>query len=178
MGKLTHLTGGRYGKLWTEEELDLLHFCIFSGASLHTTALTLERPVAGLISKACMLRWLTVVADYGSIPHTYLINPRYRDRALSCFSEDMCRMRISKFHQPPQEAIMAEKEKNIETLVMIQGENAANKTDTQLYALIGTLEGQIKKLEAIENKPKKLEKAIASLRDDIAKIVAYVDSRE
>ena len=67
--------------------------------------------------------------------------------------------------------------KNIEKITLIGGENAANKTDGEIFDLIGKLEGQIKHLGSIEHKPNKLGARIDALNKDIADLVEYVDSR-
>ena len=69
-------------------------------------------------------------------------------------------------------------EKTIETLVLIQGQNAAELNDKQIFALIGKLENEAKRMGEITNKPKKLVAAIEQIQADIAKLVEYVDTRE
>lgn len=65
----------------------------------------------------------------------------------------------------------------IETRTFIFGDNAANMTDEQIFAGIAKIEAEIKKLDGVENKPKKLQAKIDAMKADIAKLVEYVDAR-
>ena len=68
--------------------------------------------------------------------------------------------------------------KTIERVTLIQGENAALKSDDEIFKLISKLEQQKKTLEVIENKPKKLKAKIDAIQGDIDRLVEFVDSRE
>lgn len=165
---LRSFRGARYGRPWTPQDISALAQCIADSLPLVRVCEALQRPSSGVISKACWLRMLTSTSASGSYTDVvYTVNGRVAEKVLASFNNAA----------PIKENVMAT-EKNIETLVMIQGENAASKSDTQLYQLIAKLEGQIKTLTAIENKPKKLQKTLAELQRDIDQIVAYVDSRE
>lgn len=66
---------------------------------------------------------------------------------------------------------------NIEEVVLIKGQRADNMTDDQIFSLIAKLETEINNLESISNKPNKLKSKIEALRQDIYKLVVFVDGR-
>lgn len=65
----------------------------------------------------------------------------------------------------------------IESKTFFNGQDIANFTDDQLFGHISQAENEIKKLEAIETKPKKLEKKIADLKEGINALAAAIDAR-
>ena len=65
----------------------------------------------------------------------------------------------------------------IETKTFIEGIDAANLSDEQVFKKIASLENSIKVWSAIENKPKKLDALIEQTKADIKALVAYVDGR-
>lgn len=64
----------------------------------------------------------------------------------------------------------------IETQVLLNGEPASKYSASELYDMIAAQEATIKELEAIQTKPKALEKEIADRKAGIAALVAYMDS--
>lgn len=66
---------------------------------------------------------------------------------------------------------------NIETKTFINGTEAANMTDSQIFQRIAKLEGEIKALEDIKTKSVKKNEAIEALKADIKAMVDYVDNR-
>ena len=58
----------------------------------------------------------------------------------------------------------------------INGQEAKNYSTSQLYDLIAEQEAAIKKLEALENKPKKLLKEIEERKAGIQLLVDYIDA--
>lgn len=67
--------------------------------------------------------------------------------------------------------------KAVETLTLVYGKDSRFVTDSELFAHIKRVEGEIKGLESICNKPKRLEQRIAELQSDIDKLVQVVDGR-
>ena len=65
----------------------------------------------------------------------------------------------------------------IETKTFIQGEDASNMTDAQIFNRIAKLEDEIDKLSKIKNQPKKLQALIQTKQDDINKLIEFVDAR-
>lgn len=67
--------------------------------------------------------------------------------------------------------------KLVDYKVLIAGRDSANVSDDQIFGMIADLEAQIKALNAIEHKPKKLSAKIEALKADIASLVDIVDNR-
>ncbi len=66
----------------------------------------------------------------------------------------------------------------VTTKTLINGQDAANLTDTAIYNLIADQEKAITDLEAIKNKPKKLVAEIAKRKAGIQALVDFLDSKE
>jgi hypothetical protein len=83
------------------------------------------------------------------------------------------------FLNPLRKNIMANATptKAIETITYVYGQPAKDVSDDQIFTHISNLEAQIKTLNAIENKPKKLVAQVASLQAEIDALVALVDAR-
>ena len=67
---------------------------------------------------------------------------------------------------------------NIETKTFINGADASELSDNQIFQRIAKLEGEMDKLVGIRAKSVKKDAAIAALQSDIDALVAYVDARE
>ena len=66
--------------------------------------------------------------------------------------------------------------KLIEIKTLINGQDISTMEDRDLYRVIAKTEQEIKQLEAIEHKPKKLVKLIEDLKRDIGTLVALIDN--
>lgn len=66
----------------------------------------------------------------------------------------------------------------ITTKTFANGEDISTMADSAIYDLIARQEADIKELEKIEAKPKKLVAEIAKRKEGIAALVAYLDSKE
>jgi hypothetical protein len=66
----------------------------------------------------------------------------------------------------------------VKTQTLVNGVKIDDYTDSQVYELIASQEAQIKTLEAIESKPKKLVAEIAKRKAGIAALVAHLDKTE
>lgn len=66
---------------------------------------------------------------------------------------------------------------NIETKTFINGIDAAQLTDDQIFQRIANIEKKIDALTAIRAKSTKIQAAIASLEADVQSLVAFVDAR-
>lgn len=66
----------------------------------------------------------------------------------------------------------------LKTRTLLNGANADSMHDDELFDLISNTEREIKRMEEIENKPKKLEAKIAERRDEIKKLVNFIDTRK
>ena len=66
----------------------------------------------------------------------------------------------------------------IETKTFVNGVDIATMDDASVYALIATQEAQIKELDKIETKPKKLTAEIEKRKAGVQALVDYLDSKE
>lgn len=66
----------------------------------------------------------------------------------------------------------------IETKTYIFGDLSTDLSDQQIFDVIKSLEDEVVKLSKIENQPKKLEKKIKDIKEDIVALVEFVDSRK
>ena len=80
-------------------------------------------------------------------------------------------------YQPPEESTMTTPAPVIEVKTFIGGQDASQMTDMQIFQRIGKMESNIESLMAIKAKPQKLIAVIASMAEDITKLVEYVDGR-
>lgn len=67
--------------------------------------------------------------------------------------------------------------KAVANITLVYGKDSRLIEDTEIFGHIKKLEDEIKKLNSIENKPKKLSKKIDELNGDIKELVAVVDGR-
>jgi len=65
----------------------------------------------------------------------------------------------------------------IETRTYIYNREASTVSDDEIFAHIQNINDEVKKLEAFDTKPKKLEQRIEKLKANRDKLVKYVDSR-
>lgn len=66
----------------------------------------------------------------------------------------------------------------VTTQVNVNGVNAANYSDAQLYGMIQQQEGEIKALNALQNKPQSLLAEIAKRQSGIDALVGYLNDRD
>ena len=62
--------------------------------------------------------------------------------------------------------------------INVNGQNAANFSDAQLYGLIGQQEAEIAALQKLANKPQSLLKEVAARQAGIDALVAFLDQRD
>ena len=154
VGRLTDLSNS--GKRWDSEELAALRHNYNLGLSLHDMCVRHKRPKSGVLNKLCELR----ILRYSSANYSYIVVAKPKN--------------VNKV-ETEKETIMSNA--NIENKVFIQGKDATEMTDAQIFSLIAKLEGEQDKLSQIKNKPKKLVAAIHALTLDIEMLVEYVDGR-
>lgn len=154
VGQLKNLENS--GKRWEAEELSVLVENYNLGLSLHDICVRHKRPKSGVLNKLCELRILRYIpANY-----SYIVVAKPKN--------------VNKV-ETEKEIIMSNA--NIENKVFIQGKDATEMTDAQIFSLIAKLESEQDKLSQIKNKPKKLVAAIHALTLDIEMLVEYVDGR-
>lgn len=160
---LAPVTGTRHGKAWTNKELADLKQWFLEGNTIAELIDKSERNVGGVIPelKAAGLITDQAVNDIWGYDYYYAV--------------DLTDIKQPE-HQPEPETIMAEA--NIKTIILIQGVDAAHKTDDDIFKLIAKLEQEAASLNNITNKPKKLLAKIEEIKSDISKLVEFVDSRE
>lgn len=115
----------------------------------------------------------TEVNKYEHIPSIWA-SMQTKEPAVAC----------SFFHAPDQLAPPVQpKEPDMNTAIKITTKtfagntDIAEMTDSQIYGLISMQEAEIKGLEAIENKPKRLVAEIEARKAGIAALVAHLDSK-
>ena len=154
VGQLKNLENS--GKKWEVEELAALRENYNLGLSLHDICVRHKRPKSGVLNKLCELR----ILRYSSANYSYIVVAKPKN--------------VNKV-ETEKEIIL--RNANIENKVFIQGKDATEMTDAQIFSLIAKLEGEQDKLSQIKNKPKKLVAAIHALTLDIEMLVEYVDGR-
>ena len=147
----------RRGQPWVPDEVRMLIGMFKGGRSLGWLAADLQRPANGIVAKLRSAGLVT--CDISGRTVCYRRGPPAPEHII-------------------KETDMPATTKNIEITVMIRGENAASKSDDQIFDLIAYLEGLIRSLDGVDHKPKKLLARIDALKSDISKLVEYVDSRE
>ena len=163
---LQGVAGARHGRPWSQAELDDLECWLYQGKNLAEIVTLSQRSTGGVIPKLCSMRLINAVSN-GT--NSWVTDYAYRVDISDKPSE-------AQPEQPTiKEIIMT---KTIENIVLIQGTNAVDKTDDEIFGLISKLELQKASLSNIKNQPKKLLAKIEAIDTDIAKLVEYVDGRE
>ena len=143
-----------HGQPITPEYIKTVEALFLQGASLEDTASALGRTPSSVCMRLCEMRYLAIDGNYNY-----------------CFTGKKFN---TKQPQPPREITMAA---NIETKVLIAGQDASTMTDKEIFSFIAKLEKEQAILEGVKNKPKKLNVALNALQEDILKLIAYVDDR-
>ena len=144
----------RHGLPWTLGEYTELAKLFVAGHDLKYISEALQRPADGVISKLERCGYI-----------------RY-DLTNSCY-------RITNPVQPAtakKEPTMSKQ--LIESKVFVNGIDATDMADAEIFRLIAKTEDEIAKLRAIKTVSKKLSGAISKLEADVTKLAEYVDSRE
>lgn len=163
---LSHMAGERHGRPWLTSELVALERWFKEGKTLQQIVELSGRSTGGVIPKLQAARLIEPVTT------SQLYHPDYLYRV---DIDEPTEQPITET-QPIEELTMTTPA-NIENKILIQGQDAANLSDDQIFDLIAKLEGQQARLKSIDNKPKKLTAKIEALSNDIALLVEYVDGR-
>lgn len=170
------------GATWTEEHADYLRRMYCGGFAFSDMCRRLGRSPDGILYKLKELGYL----KYRSENNSYLVQPPpgvpqpplrpapYLSNTVPADDTTLDQP------QPTKEAIMTTTTNAIEitTKTLINGQDIKGLTDSQIYSLIADQEAEIKKLEAIENKPKRLVAEIEKRKAGIKALVDYLDSKE
>ena len=143
-----------HGLPWTPDEYITLARLFVAGRDLEYISEEMQRPAEGVISK--LQRGGYICYDYTD----------------GCY-------RVSNPTQPAtikKESTMSKQ--LIESKVFVNGIDATDMADAEIFRLIAKTEDEIAKLRAIKTASKKLSGAISKLEADVTKLAEYVDSRE
>lgn len=152
----------RHGMPWTSYEYDRLKDLFQKGSSLKTMCEAMQRPAEGVLAK--------LISCGHIVPDTDHYN-RYNYAPASKVAFDDCHEST-----PVKEVTMT---KNlIESKVFVNGTDATDMSDAEIFRLIAKTEDEISKLKAIKTPSKKLSDAISKLEADVIKLAEYVDSRD
>ena len=149
----------RHGLTWTPDEYITLARLFVAGHDLKYISEALQRPADGVISK--LQRGRYICYDYTD----------------GCY-------RVSNPTQPATtQPATTKKELTmpkplIESKVFVNGIDATDMSDAEIFRLIAKTEDEIAKLRAIKTASKKLSSAISKLEADVTKLAEYADSRE
>jgi hypothetical protein len=165
----------RHGQLWTIAEHATLDNLWWQGCAFSRICETMERPPAGVLSKLVEHKLL----NYDNVNHKYTV---LRPPTLTT------NMANADFASITNSITQLNKETNMNingpvtlvTKIFIDatGTDVDTLTNPQIYDLIASQEAAIKKLEVIENKPKRLQKEIEARKAGIAALVAHLDKKE
>lgn len=165
-------TRARHGKPWTPEDRANLERLFKQAVPLKDICEELQRPADGTMNK--LVQWRMVIRDtVGVYQYTYFVSDQY-------FKAHQLLNPYYPKTQPQPET----KEANmsnapvIENKTFIAGVDATTMSDEDIFKKIYELENAVSKWDAMKTKPEKLKKKIAATQDDIAKLAAYVDSRD
>lgn len=154
----------RHGRPWTAEEYGLLRKSFMQGHSLQQMCELLQRPADGTLNK---LRYLRLVEfDSRRCCDCYVALPINHPARLAHSTTEL------KKEEPTMNKNL------IETKTFVNGIDASDMSDTEIFSLIAKTEAEIGKLEAIKTPSKKLAEAIAKLKTGVAELAEYVDNRE
>ena len=157
-----NVTRKRHGLPWLAAELSSLRELYQEGKSLQEMCEMLERPATGTLTKLVGVGCLTRETDSRSYRSTYY----YR----MPLAEDTAAVNEA-INQTTMTA------KLIENKVYINGTDATDLSDKEIFVLIAKTEAEIDKMRAIKTPSKKLAAAIDKLQEDVVKLATYVDER-
>lgn len=159
----------RHGLLWNHGDYRLLDNLFKRGEDLKAMCVALQRPADGVLSKLHALKYLSY--DPVESCYYYAIEP---DKTLVEFKT----LAEFKTHSSqPQKKEPAMNKNLIESKVFVNGTDATDMSDAEIFRLIAKTEDEISKLKAIKTPSKKLSDAISKLEADVIKLAEYVDSR-
>ena len=159
----------RHGLPWLTTELSSLRELYQEGRSLQEMCEMLERPATGTLTKLVGVGCLSRETDTRSYRSIYY----YR----MPLAEDTAAVNeaINQTETTQKEPAMTAK--LIENKVYINGTDATDLSDKEIFVLIAKTEAEIDKMKAIKTPSKKLAAAIDKLQEDVVKLATYVDER-
>jgi len=167
-----------HGKRWDDNQERMLREGFTQGASLRLMCIRMGRAPSSILARLCFMHLLTLDESTGEYRIT---NPTpdpvmlTDDLEVNPSAMIAAARLLNSFNQPTENTMPAIA--TIEQRTLINGTNAADMSDKEIFKTIAKLESEVRVLEAVNTKPKKLVAAIAALQADIEAIVAYVDER-
>jgi len=156
----------RHGRPWIASEYEALRELFMQGKTLQEICVALHRPADGTLTKLREQRLLRF--DSVNICDYYVVLPfNHSGRLLEPTPQ------IATTKKEP-----AMSKQLIESKVFVNGIDATDMADAEIFRLIAKTEDEIAKLRAIKTTSKKLSGAISKLEADVVKLAEYVDSRE
>ena len=143
-----------HGLPWTPDEYTALARLFVAGHDLKYISEALLRPADGVVSK---------------LEHCGYI--RY-DPTSCCYHVTNPTQSATTKKEPTMSKQL------IESKVFVNGIDATDMADAEIFRLIAKTEDEIAKLRAIKTASKKLSGAISKLEADVTKLAEYVDSRD
>ena len=153
-----------YGKTWTTDERVELAKLFMSGHTLQRMCEKLGRPASGVLPKLEDMSLIEKIAG------TYFRNDH---GAAPVRAHGAVTLKSTKEPAMKKPAVVQTK-----TFTFIDGADASDLSDQEIFQKIADMEGEIAKWSAIKSRPKKLDDAIAKMQASIAALVKYVDERE
>lgn len=150
----------RHGKPWQPEEWQNLRNLYMAGMSLEDICKTLQRPADGTVNK---------LLDAGLI--------RYDSMTFEYYVRVQPNPQATPQPSPPTKKETPVSKPLIEAKILINGVDATDMSDTEIFRLIAKTEAEIASLESIKTPSKKLADAISKLKTDVVKLAEYVDQR-
>lgn len=182
----------RYGFIWSANEVATLKGLFWSGRNLEQICRAMERPPNGVLNKLTEYHCLA----FDGVKLSYLVrkktphNSNTSDLDRTPESEpttspaeiaehiDSAISHLTRVSNSLKEILMSKTEIiKIETKTFVNGVDIATMDDADVYALIATQEAQIKELDKIETKPKKLTAEIEKRKAGVQALVDYLDSK-
>lgn len=176
----------RYGKRWDDEEKGELLNRFWVGQDLETICTSMDRPPTGVLNKLSELRCLT----FDRPTFTHLVakkTPRNSHVPASPKAPpqkaaehiDSAVTPLTNVSNSLKEILMSKTEIiKIETKTFVNGVDISAMEDAEIYQLIANQEAQVKELDKIETKPKRLQTEIAKRKAGIQALVDYLDSKD
>lgn len=181
----------RFGRLWGGDEIARLKGLFWSGRSLEYICHDMERPPSGVLNKLAehdCLSYDPMTSAYTvrkKTPHnsgpTKDIEPEREVTTLPAEIAahiDNAVSHLTRVSNSLKEILMNKTEIiKIETKTFVNGVDISTMEDSDVYALIATQEAQIKELDKIETKPRKLTAEIEKRKAGVKALVDYLDSK-
>jgi hypothetical protein len=190
----------RYGRPWNGDEAAHLKGLFWSGRNLEYICRAMDRPPNGVLNKLAEYRCL----HYDPMTNGYTVakktpansridksevepdpDPVNRDAEPTTSPVEIAEhidsaiSHLTRVSNSFKEILMNKTEIiKIETKTFVNGVDIATLDDANVYALIATQEAQIKELDKIETKPKKLTAEIEKRKAGVKALVDYLDSKE